>query len=166
LDLSTPFTPDIQEKLENVLLKEEVDQIKSMGLPVTEGNIYLSQFAGLRGFRQLMKAPETATVKQVLGESVANSNPTYAETTIGELKKKFSENKTPTSKAKVTAPTQTSTAGTNLDKDSRPVSDMSSKSKVITVVQQTEYHYMGASPGNDMVLYNDTYDPKPELVTR
>ena len=165
-DLSTKYTPEVQEKFMDKMIKDEVSQIKSMNLPVTKSNVYMRHFAGPSGFPKLMNAPENAIVGKVLGPKAEAANPRLGRLTVGELKKDFSENKTSTAKAKVTTPVTTSTAGTNLDKNSRPVVDMANKAKVFTVVQQTDYHYMGESSNENLVLFNDTYEPKPELVTR
>lgn len=66
--------------------RENIASLKKANLPVTEGTIYLSKFAGPGGARSLLRADPNASAESVLGSAVAKANPTIVKgKTVGEV---------------------------------------------------------------------------------
>lgn len=171
---TTRYTPKVQEMFMDTRLTKDIKQIKSMGLPATQGNVYLNFFAGAGGFKKLMTAPNTANVGEVLGTESAKANPRIAKKTVGQLKQDFGNTPTvPSSTAtnKVApqpTPLPAPMEGKNIEMDSRPVADMANKDKVkvATVIQEKSFHYISPNSGGGLTFSDGIYEPKADLITK
>lgn len=65
----------LSKQMTEVLASENMQGLQKAGLPVTEGTIYLSHFAGLAGAKNLLRANPNASAESVLGAAVAKANP-------------------------------------------------------------------------------------------
>lgn len=73
--------------------RENIASLEKANLPVTEGTIYLSKFAGPGGARSLLRANPNASAESILGREVANANPEVVKgKTVGEVIR-WAENK-------------------------------------------------------------------------
>lgn len=78
--------PKLSGQMTEAYANENAEGLKKAGLPVTEGTIYLSHFAGLGGARSLLRANPNASAESVLGSKAANDNPkTIKGKTVGEV---------------------------------------------------------------------------------
>lgn len=67
--------PKLSGQMTEAYANENADGLRKAGLPVTEGTIYLSHFAGPGGARSLLRANPNASAESVLGSKAANDNP-------------------------------------------------------------------------------------------
>lgn len=66
---------ELSKQMTEALAGENMQGLQKAGLPVTEGTIYLSHFAGLGGAKNLLRANPNASAESVLGSAVAKANP-------------------------------------------------------------------------------------------
>lgn len=67
------------------LTNANTSALRSAGLPVTPGTIYLSHFAGADGARKLLTASPDTPAGAVLGEKAVQANPFLGRMTAGQL---------------------------------------------------------------------------------
>lgn len=68
--------PALSREMTTKYTQENAVGLKSAGLPVTEGNLYLSHFAGIGGAKKLLQsADKSQPVVNVLGANVVAANP-------------------------------------------------------------------------------------------
>jgi hypothetical protein len=171
---TTLYTPKVQEMFMDTRLKKDIKQVKSLGLPATQGNVYLNFFAGSAGFKKIMAAPDTANVGEVLDPESAKANPRIAKKTVGQLKQDFGNTPTVPSSAATNkvapqpTPMPAPIEGKNIERDSRPVADMANKDKVkvATVIQEKSFHYISPNSGGGMIFSDGIYEPKADLITK
>ena len=78
--------PKLSGQMTEAYANENAEGLKKAGLPVTEGTVYLSHFAGLGGARSLLRANPNASAESVLGSKAANDNPSIIKgKTVGEV---------------------------------------------------------------------------------
>lgn len=76
----------LNRELTTRLTEDNAKGIAGMGLPVTEGNLYLNHFAGTGGFRAIMGASDEAGLDTVLTSQAMAANPFLAGKTVGWIK--------------------------------------------------------------------------------
>lgn len=81
--------PNIQKRFAQTLLKENEQALKGKGHEVNDLSRYLAHFAGASGADKLLRAPNQASLAQILGDKVAKANPTLAKMSIGQMKDFF-----------------------------------------------------------------------------
>lgn len=76
-------------RLQTVLMQDLTEDnarfLRVLGEPVTEGNLYLTHFAGQGGARRIFEANPAARIENVVGESVVRANPFLRGKTAGWL---------------------------------------------------------------------------------
>lgn len=78
--------PKLSGQMTEAYANENAEGLKKAGLPVTEGTIYLSHFAGLGGARSLLRANPNASAESVLGAKAARDNPEVVKgKTVGQV---------------------------------------------------------------------------------
>ena len=102
LDVVRKARPDLADKPDSELLTLKTDPVigrqvteayanqngailSKNGLPVTDGNVYLSHFAGPGGAVKVLQADPTAPVESILGAAAVKANPFLAGMTAGDL---------------------------------------------------------------------------------
>lgn len=83
--LAKKFDVTLQERLMDHLTEENAASLTRAGLAVTEGNLYLSHFAGSGGARAILKANPNTPIEQVLSKDAINANPFLKGKTAGEV---------------------------------------------------------------------------------
>lgn len=99
--LKLKFDPQIAREMTAAHTKDNETFLRSNGLPVTEGSLYLAHFAGAGGAKKLLRADPGASAVSVLGEQAIKANPFLRGKTAGEViawadKKMGSAKATPT----------------------------------------------------------------------
>lgn len=75
--------PVQQKRAMEVFTQENIKSLKSAGLPVTNGTLYLAHFAGDGGAKKLLRADARTPVEEVLGPRVVAANPFLKGKTAG-----------------------------------------------------------------------------------
>jgi muramidase (phage lysozyme) len=79
LDMNTKFTPEVQDKLQELLHAQDVKTLKRLGVPITPGYEYMAHYIGAGGAAAVYKSiqmGEDKTVAQVMADhnfSVGNN---------------------------------------------------------------------------------------------
>jgi len=71
LDMNTKFSPEVQEKLQELLHTEDVATLKRLGVPITPGYQYMAHYVGAGGaaaVHQSIQRGEDKTVAQVMSD--------------------------------------------------------------------------------------------------
>lgn len=77
--------PDLSREMTTEYAKKNAKSLRSRGLDVTPGNIYLAHHFGIGGASKLLKSPPDATALSVVGESIIKANPYMKGKTVGEI---------------------------------------------------------------------------------
>lgn len=75
----------LQDTLMRDLTADNAAFLRRQGEAVTEGNLYLTHFAGPGGARKLFEADGAANAAAVLGEAVAKANPFLRDMTVDDV---------------------------------------------------------------------------------
>jgi hypothetical protein len=73
-------------EMTKALTQDNAKDLAAAGLPVTAGNLYLAHFAGIGGARQILSAPDGATIASVMGAKAVEANAFLAGKSVGWLK--------------------------------------------------------------------------------
>jgi hypothetical protein len=91
LDMETKFTPEVQEKLYELLHKQQIQSLKNLGVPITPGYEYMAHYIGAGGASAVYKAKNTDMTVQ---EAIIHANlpdPVHGKTNEELSKIKASE---------------------------------------------------------------------------
>ncbi|CAB4133040.1 hypothetical protein UFOVP250_27 [uncultured Caudovirales phage] len=81
LDMNTPFNVDVQEKLNALMQKQNIQQLQNKGVPITPGYQYMATYIGAKGTSEVYQSiqkGENKTVAQIMlehGHKVGEKNP-------------------------------------------------------------------------------------------
>ena len=81
-----PFSAENQEKMHDILFRQEVRGLKARGVPVSEATIYMTHFLGAAGAAALFKAPDDTPLSSIMTPVQLDSNKSYKNMTAGEYK--------------------------------------------------------------------------------
>ena len=77
---------DVQRQVLGELTKDNIAFLKSHGLPVTDGTIYLAHFAGPGGAQKILQAAPDTSIEAVLGQKAVDANPFLKGKTAAEVR--------------------------------------------------------------------------------
>jgi hypothetical protein len=77
--------PGLSKDMTAAYASDNAGNLAKAGLPVTNGSIYLSHFAGPQGAVGILNANPTASAGSILGDRVVKANPFLANMTAGDL---------------------------------------------------------------------------------
>ncbi|MEH2501251.1 hypothetical protein V1290_000062 [Bradyrhizobium sp. AZCC 1578] len=83
--LALKTDPQLSREMTEAYANQNQGILARAGVPVTDGNIYLSHFAGPGGAVKVLQADPSAPVSAILGDAVVKANPFLARMTAGDL---------------------------------------------------------------------------------
>ena len=83
--LALKTDPQISREMTEAYANQNGAILSKNGLPVTDGNVYLSHFAGPGGAVKVLQADPTAPVESILGAAAVKANPFLRGMTAGDL---------------------------------------------------------------------------------
>lgn len=160
---TTKFTPEIQESLMDTLIEEEMRDVVKAGLPVTPKNVRMAHMLGTKDFKTVAEAPAGKTMSEVLGKDspAVKSNKQIASKPL-ELDRNVTQSTVGMNKQEPQKIPE-STAGVNLEKESRPIVDNIKKNKVVTIIKKINNNFTTAR-GSVSSIQDDTQEPKPAIT--
>jgi hypothetical protein len=78
--------PTLSREMVMNLARENEAYLRGKGHAITAGRLYLAHFAGPGGADQVLSAPDTAMIRDVMGAGVVSANPFLANYTVADLK--------------------------------------------------------------------------------
>jgi len=75
----------ISRRMTGHLVEENSQALRSAGVPVNDGTVYLAHFAGSAGAVRLLRADPDASAESVLGSAVVNANPFLRSKTASDV---------------------------------------------------------------------------------
>jgi hypothetical protein len=94
LSMDTKFTSDIQDQLNEMLYQDNVTALKSQGVPITNGNLYMAHYIGAGGTAAVYRAAqkgENVTVAKAITDA-GLPDPSTQNKELTEIKVKDFEN--------------------------------------------------------------------------
>lgn len=76
----------IARQMIDALASDNANVLRSKGLPVNQGTLYLAHFAGPTGAAGLLSADDSAPVSSVMSPEAMRANPFLSKMTVGDLK--------------------------------------------------------------------------------
>lgn len=84
--LSMKSDPRLSRDMTDALASDNSEFLRTRGLPVNPGTVYLAHFAGAEGASKLLGADDATPVSEVLSPGAITANPFLRNMTVGDLK--------------------------------------------------------------------------------
>jgi hypothetical protein len=167
-DMNTPFSPTVQDKLQELLHSQDVATLKRLGVPITPGYEYMAHYIGAGGAAAVyesIKKGEDKTVAQIMiekGYPVGN-NPKLKDPIEGRAInfEALLQSRLESRGGLVTPHSSSSNVGETIKKISTENTDLKNSGSTVAINNSQKTTQIGSKPNPRVLLA----DPKQDYPT-